>query len=110
MTGWQSSKFYFMLRGIASLWMGALLLVLLLLAMACATVYESTHGTEQALHVFYRARWFHGLLFLLGLNILAAVVVRYPFTRRQVGFVLTHLGIIAILLGAVTTKFFGVEG
>jgi hypothetical protein len=110
MTGWQSSKLYFALRGVASLWLGALLLVLLLLAMACATVYESTHGTEQALHVFYRARWFHGLLFLLGLNILAAVVVRLPFTRSQVGFVLTHVGILAILLGALTTKFLGLEG
>ena len=66
------------LRVVGSLWFAALLLVLLSVAMACATVFESTHGTERALHIFYRSAWFEGLLALVGLNVLAAVVVRLP--------------------------------
>lgn len=98
------------LRVIGSLWFAAILLVLLLMAMACATVFESMHGTERALAVFYRAWWFEWLLALLGVNILAAVVVRYPFTPRHIGFVLTHASILAILVGALVTKYFGVDG
>ncbi len=98
------------LRVIGSLWFAAILLVLLLMAMACATVFESMHGTERALAVFYRAWWFEWLLALLGVNILAAVVVRYPFTPRHIGFILTHASILAILVGALVTKYFGVDG
>lgn len=98
------------LRVIGSLWFAAVLLVLLLMAMACATVFESMHGTERALAVFYRAWWFEWLLALLGVNILAALVVRYPFTRRHVGFVLTHASILAVLVGSLVTKYFAVDG
>ena len=98
------------LQSIGSLWFAAVLLMLLLVAMACATVYESTHGTERALIAFYHSAWFKLLLFLLGANLLASVVVRYPFSRRQIGFVLTHCGILATLLGALITERFGIDG
>lgn len=98
------------LRAIGSLWYGAVILLLLLVAMACATVYESRTGTEQALADFYRAWWFAGLLGLLGVNVLAALVVRYPFTRKQIGFVLTHVSIVVTLVGALVTQEYGVEG
>lgn len=98
------------LRVVGSLWFAAVLLVLLLVSMACATVYESTHGTEQALAMFYKTWWFGSLLALLAVNVAAAMVVRYPFSRWQVGFVLTHAGILVTLGGALITKHFGVDG
>ena len=52
------------LRFVGSLWFAAVLLVLLLVGMACATVFESTHGAEQALSAFYRSWWFGGALAL----------------------------------------------
>lgn len=103
-------KAYSVLRTVGSLWFAAVLLMLLLIAMACATVFESTHGTEQALHVFYRTWWFEWLLALLGVNVLSAVVARYPFQRRQIGFVITHLSLLAVLVGALVTKYFALDG
>ncbi|MFA5864317.1 MAG: hypothetical protein WC975_06480 [Phycisphaerae bacterium] len=44
-----------MLRIFGSLWFAAVILMLLLVAMACATVFESTRGTEQTLVEFYKA-------------------------------------------------------
>lgn len=64
------------LRAIGSLWFAVVLLVLLLVAMACATVFESTRGTEQALAAFYDSWWFELLLALLAVNVLSAVLVR----------------------------------
>ena len=98
-----------LLRMVGSLWYAAVLLILLLVAMACATVHESTHGTERALSEFYYSWWFKTLLALLALNVLAAVIVRYPFTRRQIGFVVTHAAILVTLAGALVTDRFGVN-
>ncbi len=98
------------IRTVASLWFAALLLVLLLVAMACATVFESTRGSQQALAFFYRSWWFQMLLGLLGVNVAGALVVRYPFSRRQIGFVITHSAILVTLAGTLVTKYLGVDG
>lgn len=104
---WRSNV---VLRVLASLWLAAVVLVLLLFALACATVYESVHGAEHALLVFYRTSWFQALLWLLAVNVLLAVVVRWPISRRQLGFLVTHTSILLILLGALVTQRFAVEG
>ena len=98
------------LRSVGSLWFAGVLLMLALVSMAAATVFESTHGTEHALAAFYKAWWFQILLALVGLNVLAAMIVRYPFSRRQTGFVITHTSIIVILIGAWITERFGLDG
>ncbi len=98
------------LRAAGSLWLAALLLLLLLVAMAWATVFESLHGTEQALILFYHAVWFKILLALIGVNSLAAIVGRFPFVARQIGFVITHAAIVIILIGAWITDKDGVTG
>ncbi|NLX14817.1 MAG: cytochrome c biogenesis protein ResB [Phycisphaerales bacterium] len=98
------------IRGVGSLWLGALLLLLLLVVMAWATVFESLHGTEQALILFYQAGWFKLLLALIGMNSLAAIAGRFPFTARQGGFVVTHTAIVIVLAGAWITEQVGVNG
>ncbi len=97
-------------RSFGSLWLGVVLLVVLLVGMACATVFESNRGAEQALAFFYRSWWFEALLALLALNVGAALVLRFPFSRKQIGFVVTHLSILVILAGALVTEQFGIDG
>ena len=98
------------LRTTGSLWFAVVLLALLMVAMGSATVYESAHGTERTLAAFYHARWFQALLALIAANVLSAVAVRYPFSWRQAGFVLTHVGILLALAGALVTDRVGVNG
>ncbi|HRY66595.1 MAG TPA: cytochrome c biogenesis protein ResB [Phycisphaerae bacterium] len=97
-------------KTIGSAWLAAVLLLLVLVAMACATAYESTHGTALALLMFYKSWWFEGLLLLLALNVLAAVLARLPLDRARAGPVITHLAILVILVGAWVTKCFGIDG
>ncbi|HVP13651.1 MAG TPA: cytochrome c biogenesis protein ResB [Phycisphaerae bacterium] len=99
-----------LLRAVGSLWFAAVLLVMLLVAMACATVFESAHSPEQALGTFYRAWWFKLLLSLLAVNSLVAIVLRYPFSGRHIGFLLTHASILLILAGALVSEGLGVNG
>lgn len=58
----------------------------------------------------YRSHWFIGLLGLLGLNILAATLIRFPWGIGRIGFVMTHAGLLVLLVGAVQTFTGGVEG
>ena len=104
------SPFHYIFRNSGSLWFAAVILILLLVAMACATVFETMYGSEQALDVFYRSWWFALLLFLLGCNVLFAMILRRPFSRRQIGFVLTHSSILLVLIGALVTKVLAIEG
>jgi len=104
------SLIYRLVRVIGSLWFAAVLLVLLLVAMACATVFESIHSAERARDAFYMSRWFIALLALLAVNVLAAMVVRFPFNRRQVGFVITHSSILVIFAGAMMTYYLAEDG
>lgn len=98
------------LRTVGSLWLAAVLLSLISVAMACATVFESVHGTENALAFFYKSWWFESLLALLAVNAASAIITRYPFSRRQLGFLTTHCSLLLILAGALITQKFGIDG
>ncbi|MBU0640584.1 MAG: cytochrome c biogenesis protein ResB [Planctomycetes bacterium] len=99
-----------LLLALGSLWFAAVLLVLVLVAMACATVVEAARGTEQALATFYYSWWFGALLCLLALNVLAALLLRIPFSGRQTGFVLVHASILLTFAGALVTKYRATSG
>ena len=40
------------------------------------------------------------LLAFLGDNILCAALIRYPWKKRQTGFVITHAGLLILLAGS----------
>ncbi len=110
MQGPPVSPAYRILRAIGSLWFAAVLLVLVLLALASATVYESMRSTEHALSVYYRAPWFTFLLALLAINVLVAIILRFPFSKWRIGFVITHGAILLILGGALVTRYYAEDG
>lgn len=79
-------------------------------SLAAGTFIESMHGTSAARLMIYDSFWFHSLLFLLGVNVAAAALDRFPWKKKHVGFVITHLGIIMILAGSFLTKQQMVDG
>lgn len=97
-------------RLLASLKLAVILIVLLAGVLATATFLEAVNGREYAQWYVYDSPWFFGLLAILGLNILAATLVRFPWQRRQIGFVVTHAGLLVLLAGSMQTFFLGVEG
>ena len=98
------------LRIVGSLWFAAVLLVLALIAMACATVFEATHGAEQARGLFYGSWWFRALLGLLAANVAAALALRFPFSKKLLGFAVLHLAILVVLAGALVTRVGAIDG
>jgi hypothetical protein len=97
-------------RTLGSLKLAVLSILLLAAVLAVATALESMYGMRAAYVLVYGRFWFSATLALLGVNVLCAVLVRYPWKRRQTGFVVTHLGILMILAGSWVTQRYGVDG
>ncbi|MCK6457892.1 MAG: cytochrome c biogenesis protein ResB [Phycisphaerae bacterium] len=98
------------IRTLGSLKAGVTLLVLIGVSMAAASIYEARHGRVAAQVLFYRAWWFNGLLLALAGNIFCATLVRWTISWRKLGFLITHIGVLVVLAGALLTSRFGIEG
>ena len=96
-------------RACASLELAVVLIAACVIVLAWATLVESWDGAAAAQFGFYRAWWFVLLIALLGLNVLAAVLIRFPWRRRQTGFLLTHLGILVLLAGSLVSHLKGID-
>lgn len=95
---------------LASLKLAVILLISLSAILSVATWLEAKYDAKTAAHMVYGSWWFYLFLFMLGVNVLAAALIRYPWKRHQTGFVIVHLGIIVILVGSFITWLWGLEG
>ncbi len=95
---------------LASIKLAVILIVVFGILLSVATVLESKYSTEYAQNAVYGTMWFDLFLFILGLNVTCSALSRLPWKKRHTGFVVTHLGIIIILLGSMITRKMGIEG
>lgn len=95
---------------LASLGLAVTLILVLAVAFAVGTVYESKYSAGVAQQLVYRSWWMQILLWIFLLNVAAAAISRLPWKRHHVGFLITHLGIIILLLGSWVQQRRGVDG
>jgi hypothetical protein len=95
---------------LASLRLAVVLLGLFAACLAGATLLEARYGAFAAGELVYRTWWFALLLTLLAGNVLCAALKKYPWKRYQIGFLVTHTGLLVLLLGGLLTALAGVEG
>ena len=79
-------------------------------AVAYGTIVESRYNAEMAKMLVYQAWWFQILMGLLWVNIFASTISRIPYKIHHLGFVITHLGLLTLLIGALVTAETGVDG
>src|SRR5205823_9300245 len=58
----------------------------------------------------YHTWWFALLMVFLAVNILCAALKKYPWKRHQIGFLITHAGLLVLVFGGLLTNLGGVEG
>jgi hypothetical protein len=98
-------------RFLASLKLAVVVLLTLALALAVGTVLESLYDTPTAQYWVYRAFWFRTfLLGLLAVNIFTVALSRYPWKPKHTPFLMAHLGILLLLVGAWLTDRVGLDG
>jgi hypothetical protein len=87
-------------RFLASLKLAVISLLLLAGTIGYATLFESWYGTAAVQEWIYKSTAFVILLAFVGTNILCAALIRFPWKKRQIGFVITHTGLLIILGGS----------
>ncbi|HXY42296.1 MAG TPA: cytochrome c biogenesis protein ResB [Vicinamibacteria bacterium] len=76
---------------------------------AYATFYEMRNGTPAVQRDIYQTPWFALILATLGVNVASVMVSRYPWTRHHIGFLVAHVGILAILAGSLVSIYRGLD-
>ncbi len=104
---WQAAAL--ILRSLASLYLAVPLIFLLAVVLAWATFLESKYDEAVSQFGIYSTGWFRALGALLAINVAAAMVVRFPWRRRHIGFLLTHTGILVLLAGFWTSQRWGIS-
>ena len=95
---------------LASLRLAVILLSVLIVVSIAGTIFESKFDADTARIWFYEAPWFHLWLLFLGANLTCSAFMRWPWKKYHTGFLLTHLGIIVLMIGAVVGWIWGIEG
>lgn len=98
------------LKWLGSVWFTALISVVLIFLLVVTTFLESRFGTPFAQKNFYQTFWFDVVVSLLWVNIFCSTVLRFPFKRGHAGFLVTHVGIMLLLAGALVARHTSFEG
>ena len=77
---------------------------------AIGTFIESRYHQELANKLIYHSWWMIIILLLLASNLIMVLIDRWPWKKRQVGFILAHIGILTLMLGSLFTRYFGLDG
>jgi hypothetical protein len=94
----------------ASLKLAVVLLAVIIVAAIAGTLYESSFDAKVARAYIYGAPWFNLWLVLLGANLACSALSRWPWRKHHLAFLITHLGIITLLVGSLIGRIWGIEG
>ncbi len=94
----------------ASLKLAVVLLAVIIVAAIAGTLYESSFDANVARAYVYGAPWFNLWLVLLGANLTCSALSRWPWRKHHLAFLITHLGIITLLIGSLIGRTWGIEG
>lgn len=93
----------------SSVKLAIVLMLWLMIECTIGTFVESQVNTPAARYFVYGTWHFMLLLSLLGLNILCAALIRFPWKFYQTGFLVTHLGLLVLLTGSMITALTNVD-
>lgn len=95
---------YRVFEAFASIKLAIVLMLWLIVACVIGTFIESQVNAGAAKYFIY-GHWSFAILFaLLALNILCAALIRFPWKRYQTGFVVTHAGLLLLIVGSMVTS------
>ena len=92
-----------------SLKLAVFTLSLLAFSTAIGTFVESKYNQETANKIIYHSWVMVIILSLLAINLFFVLIDRWPWKKRQIGFVFAHIGILMMILGSVMTRYLGVD-
>ena len=106
-----AKKEFNLLKTLASIKLAVIIIVSLGAMTAWGTFVEAKYNdAEAAAKIVYNSPWMYGLMVVFAINLIAVMVDRWPWKERHVGFVLAHIGLLLLMVGAGMTKWMGTDG
>jgi hypothetical protein len=99
-----------LIKFLASLNLAVFVIAALAVVIAVGTIVESRYDAQAAAKFVYHTWWMYSVMGLLSINLTAVMVDRWPWKPRHIPFILAHIGILILLLGAIITTKFGLDG
>ncbi len=107
---WHDTAFGKAARFLGGLTLAVPVLVFVSAALAWGTWLDSKHNAALAKELVYGSWWFIALMALVCVSLVFAVVTRYPWKKKHVGFITVHAGLILLICGGFWSLFQRVEG
>lgn len=101
------NKFF---KFISSIRLAVPLMLILGICVSYGTIIESNYNSEYAAMAIYKSTWFGFLIIMLWINIFSSTISRIPFKQHHTGFVITHIGLLILLVGGYLTNSDGIDG
>jgi protein-S-isoprenylcysteine O-methyltransferase Ste14 len=100
-----------LLKSLASIKLAVVVILSLGTMTAWGTFVEAKYNdAEAAAKIVYHSPLMYAIMALFAINLTAVMIDRWPWRERHTGFILAHIGLLTLLLGAVMTKYLGVDG
>ena len=100
-----------LLKSLASIKLAVVIIISLGTMTAWGTFVEARYNdAEAAAKIVYNSPLMYIIMGLFAINLMAVMIDRWPWRERHTGFILAHIGLLTLMLGAVMTKYMGVDG
>ena len=94
----------------ASLKLAVVILTSLIVLSVWGTLVESRYNAQTAQEFVYHSPWMYFVLALLVINLLFAMIKKFPWQKKHIPFLLAHIGILVVILGSYVTQKWGIDG
>jgi hypothetical protein len=98
------------IKSLASLKFAVVIIIALAILLTVGTIVETKYNADVAKKWVYDTYWMYAVLGALSVTLMAVMADRWPWKRRHLSFLLAHVGILLLLLGAHITSKFGIDG
>jgi hypothetical protein len=107
---WHKTRFGGVVLFLGSIRFAVPVLVFVAAALAYGTYLESMHDSRMSRATVYGSWWFIALMAMIAVSLTFAVITRYPWKRRHVGFITVHCGLLMLIAGGFWSLFGRLEG
>ncbi len=99
-----------LIKVFASLKLAVVIILALATLIAAGTIVESKYDAQAAAKLVYNTWMMYVVMLSLSFTLIAVMVDRWPWKKRHIPFILAHIGILVLQLGAFITSKYGLDG
>lgn len=107
---WHHTRWGGVIHFLGSIQLAVPVLVLVAIGLGVGTFLESTRDVRVARQFVYGSWWFLATMALMCVSLIFAVIVRFPWQRKHVGFIMVHAGLVGLIGAGFWSMFERVEG